>query len=76
MALLVLRFKSRTVEKETKRGSLDCSFVSDIQNKTTEEEKKCFFSPHPKGKDGFIHMALWMFTGFSLAVSSQSRGRR
>lgn len=68
--------KLRTVEKEKERGTLDCSCVSDIQNNTTKEERRgVFFSSHPRGKDGFIPMALWMFTGFSLAFSSQSRGR-
>lgn len=28
------------------------------------------FSPHPREKDGFTHMVLWMFTGFSPAFSS------
>lgn len=43
---------------------------------TKEEKRKGVISPHLRGEDGFTHLALWMFTGFSLAFSGQSRGRR
>ena len=62
--------KQRTVEKRREEGD----FWTQIH--ITEEEKKGVISPHPRGEDGFTRLALWMFTGFSLAFSGQSRGRR
>lgn len=66
----------RTVEKEKKRGLWTAALSHIYRIKPQRSRRVAFFSPHPKGKDGFIHMALWMFTGLSLAFSSQNRGKR
>lgn len=71
-ALLELRFKETELwkKKEKIRGLWTQIYI------TKEEKRKGVISPHPRGEDGFTHLALWMFTGFSLAFSGQSRGRR
>lgn len=64
LALLLRLRETENCEKET----LDFSVVSDIQNKPQRRRRGSFFSISEE-KYGFIHMALWMFTGFSLAFS-------
>lgn len=64
----MLRFREREncEIKERKRGTLDCSFVSDIQNKPTRGGEEVVFLSTPEGKRwiysfGFVDV-YWLFS--------------
>lgn len=67
--------KNQRTGKRSRREDFELQLCHIVAEENHSGGEGGVFSPHPRKKDGFIHMALWMFTGSALARSGHNRGR-